>query len=32
METVYKIVYQGLKPSEGFKQLMKIELSSEDED
>ena len=29
METVYKIVYQNLKPKEAFKQLMKIELSSE---
>lgn len=32
MEMVYKIVYQGLKPREGFKQLMKLELSSEDGD
>ena len=29
---VYKIVYEGLKPREGFKQLMKLELSSEDGD
>ncbi len=32
METVYKIVYQGLKPKGGFKQLMELELSSENED
>lgn len=32
MEMVYKIVYEGLKPKEGFKQLMKLELSSEDGD
>ncbi len=32
METVYKIVYQELKPREGFKQLMKLELSSENGD
>lgn len=30
MEMVYKIVYQGLKPKEGFKQLMRLELSSEE--
>ncbi len=30
MEMVYKIVYEGLKPKEGFKQLMQLELSSED--
>lgn len=30
MEMVYTIVYQGLSPKEGFKQLMKLELSSED--
>lgn len=32
METVYKIVYQGLVPREGLRQLMKLELSSEDGD
>lgn len=32
MDMVYKIVYEGLKPREGFKQLMKLELSSEDGD
>lgn len=32
MEMVYRIVYQDLEPKEGFKQLMKLELSSEDED
>lgn len=30
MEMVYKIVYEGLKPKDGFKQLMQLELSSED--
>ncbi|OGE42331.1 glycerol-3-phosphate dehydrogenase [Candidatus Daviesbacteria bacterium RIFCSPLOWO2_01_FULL_39_12] len=30
MEMVYKIVYKGLKPRKGFKQLMELELSSED--
>lgn len=29
MEMVYKIVYRNLKPLEAFKQLMKLELSSE---
>lgn len=29
METVYKIVYEGLKPLDGVKQLMKLELGSE---
>ena len=29
MEMVYKIVYEGLKPRYGFKQLMRLELSSE---
>ena len=32
MEMVYKIVYEGLKPKEGFKQLMQLELSSEEGD
>lgn len=32
METVYKIVYQGLKPKLGFQKLMELELSSEIED
>ncbi len=32
MEMVYKIVYQELKPREGFKQLMQLELSSEEGD
>lgn len=32
METVYKIVYKNLDPKIGFKQLMKLELSSEDGD
>ena len=32
MEMVYKIVYEGLKPRGGFKQLMRLELSSEDGD
>lgn len=30
MEMVYKIVYEGLKPKEEFKKLMKLELSNED--
>lgn len=29
MEMVYKIVYEGLKPRDGFRQLMDLELSSE---
>lgn len=32
MEMVYKIVYEGLKPKDGFKQLMQLELSSEEGD
>lgn len=32
MEMVYKIVYQGLKPRQGFAQLMKLELNSENGD
>ncbi|MDD5415559.1 MAG: NAD(P)-dependent glycerol-3-phosphate dehydrogenase [Candidatus Daviesbacteria bacterium] len=32
MEMVYKIVYQGLKPKIGFRELMKFELSSENGD
>lgn len=32
MEMVYKIVYEGLSPKMGFKQLMKLELSSENGD
>lgn len=32
MEMVYQIVYEGLSPKEGFKNLMRLELSSEDGD
>ncbi len=32
METVYKIVYQGISPRQEFKQLMRFELSSENGD